>query len=180
MFSCCACGSLQSVGQSESWWLRFWHTQQLYQRVQADLSKVYHLEQFLQIDIAGTPPHACTAPSRWRRTLRISWTWSLGLSRQVAWKQDSWEPRQLCDFRTCPGQDLDFKVDVKWNSKRRVRHICGHRIYRTRVWSMAMLVNDSLLFSKLNWSDRGVWRCQLKTGWGNYCFWCWCLETCWR
>ena len=50
-----------------------------------------------------------------------------------------------------------------------------HYFYRTRVRSLAMLVSDSLanslthwlthslLFSKLDWCDPGVWRCQLKT-----------------
>ena len=41
-------------------------------------------------------------------------------------------------------------------------------------------LTDSLLFSKLDWSDPGVWRCQLKTCWARYCCWCWCLETCWQ
>ena len=39
---------------------------------------------------------------------------------------------------------------------------------------------NSLLFSKLDRCDPGVWRCQLKPCWGCYCSWCWCLETCWR
>ena len=34
-------------------------------------------------------------------------------------------------------------------------------------------LTDSLLFSKLDWCDPGVWRCQLKTCWGCYCCWCW-------
>ena len=41
-------------------------------------------------------------------------------------------------------------------------------------------LTHSLLFSKLDWSDPGVWRCQLKTCWARYCCWCWCLETCWQ
>ena len=53
--------------------------------------------------------------------------------------------------------------------------------YRTRVRSLGMLVSDSLthslpnslLFSKLDWCDPGVWRCQLKTCWDCYCCWCW-------
>ena len=48
--------------------------------------------------------------------------------------------------------------------------------YRTRVRSLVMLVSDwlthSLLFSKLDWCDPGVWRCELKTSWGCYCCWC--------
>ena len=32
---------------------------------------------------------------------------------------------------------------------------------------------NSVLFSKLDWCDPGVWRCQLKTCWGCYCCWCW-------
>ena len=53
--------------------------------------------------------------------------------------------------------------------------------YRTRVRSLGMLVTnslpnsltDSVTFSKLDWCDPGVWRCQLKTCWGCYCCWCW-------
>ena len=41
-------------------------------------------------------------------------------------------------------------------------------------------LTDSLLFSKLDWIDPGVWRCQLKTCWGRYNCWCWCLEMCWQ
>ena len=40
-----------------------------------------------------------------------------------------------------------------------------------------MLVTNSLppslLFSKLDWYDPGVWRCPLQTYWGFYCCWCW-------
>ena len=28
-------------------------------------------------------------------------------------------------------------------------------------------------FSRLDWCDPGVWRCQLKTCWCFYCCWCW-------
>ena len=33
-------------------------------------------------------------------------------------------------------------------------------------------VTDWLPFSKLDWCDSGLWRCQLKTCWGWYCCWC--------
>ena len=57
--------------------------------------------------------------------------------------------------------------------------------YRTRVRSLGMLVSNwlthslthSLLFSKLDWCDPGVWRCQLKT---CYCCSCWCWGSCWQ
>ena len=60
--------------------------------------------------------------------------------------------------------------------------------YRTPVRSLGMLVSDSLpnsltdsvTFSRLDWCDPGVWRCQLKTCWGCYCCWCWWWETFWR
>ena len=60
--------------------------------------------------------------------------------------------------------------------------------YRTRVRSLGMFVSDSLtyslthslLFSKLDWCDPGVWRCQLKTLWGCYCCWCWWWRSCWQ
>ena len=55
---------------------------------------------------------------------------------------------------------------------RRHHHLLFHHhyFYRTLVRSLAMLVThwltNSLLFSKLDWCDSGVWRCQLKTCWG--------------
>ena len=60
--------------------------------------------------------------------------------------------------------------------------------YRTRVRSLVMLVTNSLthsltdwlLFSKLDWCDPGVWRCQLKTCSGCYSCWCWCWGSCWH
>ena len=49
-------------------------------------------------------------------------------------------------------------------------HIFWVSFYRTRVRSLAMLVThwlpNSLLFSKLDWCDPGVWRC-LLTRWPN-------------
>ena len=60
--------------------------------------------------------------------------------------------------------------------------------YRTRVRSLFTLVTnwltdwltDWLLFSKLDWCDSGLWRCQLKTCWGFYCCWCWWWGSCWQ
>ena len=56
---------------------------------------------------------------------------------------------------------------------------CFKCFYRNRVRSLVVLVTHSLthwlthslLFSKLDWCDPGVWRCQLKT--------CWCCNCCW-
>ena len=64
----------------------------------------------------------------------------------------------------------------------------GIPFYRTRVRSLAVLVSDSLthsltdslLFSKLDWSDPEMWIWQLKTCWGFYCCWCWCWGSCWQ
>ena len=39
---------------------------------------------------------------------------------------------------------------------------------------------DFVTFSKLDWCDPGVWRCQLKTCWGCYCCRCWCWGSCWQ
>ena len=60
--------------------------------------------------------------------------------------------------------------------------------YQTRIRSLAMLVThwltdwltNSLPFSKLDWSDPGVWRCQLKTCWGCYCYQCWWWGSFWQ
>ena len=40
-----------------------------------------------------------------------------------------------------------------------VKHFFSIVFYRTQVWSY------SLLFTRLNWYDSGLWRCQLKTSW---------------
>ena len=40
-------------------------------------------------------------------------------------------------------------------------------------------LTHSLLFSKLDWCDPGMWRWQLKTCWGCYCYSCWWWEKCW-
>ena len=57
-------------------------------------------------------------------------------------------------------------------------------IYRTQVRSLGMLVTNSLtnslLFSKLDWCDPCVWRCQLKTCWDCYYCSCWWWESCWQ
>ena len=60
-----------------------------------------------------------------------------------------------------------------------------YNFYRTWVRSLGMLVTNSLthslthwlLFSKLDWCDPGLWRCQLKICWCcNFCWW----ESCWQ
>ena len=69
------------------------------------------------------------------------------------------------------------------------------RFYRTRVRSLFTLVTNSLthslthwltdwlLFSKLDWCNPGVWRCQLKTCWccncNCHCNCCW-WGSCWQ
>ena len=47
--------------------------------------------------------------------------------------------------------------------------IIGNACYSLTHW-----LTHSLPFSKLDWCDPGVWRCQLKTCWGCYYCWCWC------
>ena len=46
--------------------------------------------------------------------------------------------------------------------------------------SLTNWLTDWLLFSKLDWCDSGLWRCQLKTCWGFYCCWCWWWGWCWQ
>ena len=41
-------------------------------------------------------------------------------------------------------------------------------------------LTHSVTFSRLDWCDPGVWRCQLKICWGCYCCWCWCWGSCWQ
>ena len=43
--------------------------------------------------------------------------------------------------------------------------------------SLTDWLTHSLLFSKLDWCDPDVWRCQLQTCWGCYCWW---WGSCWR
>ena len=44
---------------------------------------------------------------------------------------------------------------------------------------LPLSLTNSVLFSRLDWCDPGVWRLHLKTCWRSYCCWCWCWETCW-
>ena len=50
--------------------------------------------------------------------------------------------------------------------------------------SLGTLVTNSLthsiLFSKLDWCDPGVWRRQFKTCWGCFYCRCWCWGSCWQ
>ena len=41
-------------------------------------------------------------------------------------------------------------------------------------------LTDSVTFSKLDWCDPGVWRCQLKTCWCCFCCGCWWWGSCWQ
>ena len=59
-------------------------------------------------------------------------------------------------------------------------------LYRTLVRSLQLAtlvthsLTHSLLLSRLDWCDPGVWRCQLKACWGCYCCWCWRWGSCWQ
>ena len=46
--------------------------------------------------------------------------------------------------------------------------------------SVTHSLTNWLPFSKLDWCDPGVWRCQHKTCWVCYCRWCWWWESCWQ
>ena len=79
------------------------------------------------------------------------------------------------DISFCPFPYVRNYILKKW---------AGAPFYRTRVRSLGMLVTHSLTpwlpFSKFDWCDPEVWRCQLKTCWGCYCCWCWCWGSCWQ
>ena len=45
---------------------------------------------------------------------------------------------------------------------------------------LSPIIGNPCQFSRLNWFDPGVWRCQFKTYWGCYCCWCWCRGSCWQ
>ena len=96
-----------------------------------------------------------------------------------------------------PEKERSVKLDMEhriskdnWTINRTLSfsRFCRFDFYRTRVRSLFTLVSNSLthwltdwlLFSKLDWCDPGVWRCQLKTCWGCYCCWCWCWGSCWQ
>ena len=75
-----------------------------------------------------------------------------------------------------------FEVIIYWYSNMthtRFFLLSFFTFYQTRVRSLFILVThsltnwltDSLLFSKLDWCNPGVWRYQLKT--------CWCCNCCW-
>ena len=46
--------------------------------------------------------------------------------------------------------------------------------------SLTPSVTNSVPFSRLDLYHPGVWRCQLKTCWGRYCWWCWWWGKCWQ
>ena len=57
-----------------------------------------------------------------------------------------------------------------------------HGKSKEQVLSMAIFVSThqlthSVAFSRLDWCDSVLLRCQLKTCWGCYYRWCWCWET---
>ena len=89
---------------------------------------------------------------------------------QGLWRSQAWNVTSKTKY--------DLK-EVCWKDCKEV-NTSGY-FYRTRVRSLAMLVThwltDSLTnwlpFSKLDWCDPGVWRCQQKTCWVCYCCWCW-------
>ena len=108
---------------------------------------------------------------RRRNWLRGRNSCSLSQSRSRDWLQRSSETSFL-PFQT-----------ISWRSFFWRKHF-----YRNRVRSLGMLVTNSLTdwltnsvtFSKLDWCDPGVWRCQLKTCWGCFCCGCWSWESCWQ
>ena len=46
--------------------------------------------------------------------------------------------------------------------------------------SLTHSLTNSVTFSKLDWCDPGVWRCQLKTCWGCHFCWCWWWGSRWQ
>ena len=46
-------------------------------------------------------------------------------------------------------------------------------------WLLTHWLTDSLLFSKLDWCDPGVWRCKVKTCWGCYWLLIFMLKNVW-
>ena len=47
-------------------------------------------------------------------------------------------------------------------------------------WLVTNCLTNWLPFSRLDWCDPGMWRCQLKTCWCCYCCWCWWWGSCWQ
>ena len=91
-----------------------------------------------------------------------------------------------CSFAKCWRIPLHFIIRLCYHMK--YSSFANYDdFYRTRVRSLAMLVTHSLtdsltnwlLFSKLDWCDPGLWRCQLKTCWDCYCCWLLMLRS-WR
>ena len=84
----------------------------------------------------------------------------------------------------CPLQRCDLDGDGKLNYDEFIRcHFVifiGPESYHWLPYSLTYLLThsltysfnsltNSLLFSRLDWCDPGVWRCQLKNCWGCYC-----------
>ena len=88
----------------------------------------------------------------------------------------------------CPLQRCDLDGDGKLNYDEFIRcHFVifiGPESYHWLPYSLTYLLThsltysfnsltNSLLFSRLDWCNPGVWRCQLKDCWGCYCSWFW-------
>ena len=78
------------------------------------------------------------------------------------------------------------EIDEETDDKHFLQMRVFYRVSRVRLLASLVFNSlidsllNSLLFSRLDWCDPGVWRCQVKTCFGCYFCWCWCWETFWR
>ena len=74
------------------------------------------------------------------------------------------------------GQNCSYGFGAWWVTE---RVFIGPESDHCLLLSLADWLTDWLSFSKLDWCDSGLGRCQLKTCWGCYFCWCWGWGSCW-
>ena len=140
-----------------SWWWMFWHTQELYQGVQADRSSQQGLPSWtIPPNRRRRDPIPISAPCMYRTNSLMAYieiflnliTWPVSASGLktglLRAKAALWLPNMP---RTRP----------RSQSRRQMKPLTPGP---SHLWPPYLS--------------------ELKNGWGYYCFWCWCLETCWR
>ena len=118
--------------------------------------------------------HTTIIRSRRRELLAVKWNkkWQQRDRRAQFWKWEYFANVMLWYVMIMLSLFCIIIINIcKWDDV----VIILYHFYRTQVRSLFTLVTDSLThsvtFSKLDWCNPGVWRCQLKT--------CWCCNCCW-
>ena len=129
------------------------------------------------------------------RCLLIYWYWVLAVSRSMISKQrtpiSNWKGKAapltdhqftICTMKTGPPDNIFNKLFSAMTSPFfcyfawQVQYLSGVFIGPESDHCLLLSLTHSLLFSKLDWCNPGVWRFQLKTCCCNCCWW----GSCWQ